>query len=211
MNEVPTEPSQSPKPVDAPADDVATPPIDTAAAALAEAEKRAIAAEQRINDLTAEMAQMKDNQLRALAEAENVRRRAMRERDDASKFAVSAFAKELLQVADNLRRALETVPQEARETDDYVKNLATGVEMTERQLIAAFEKVGVRRLEALGEPFDPNFHQVVFEVANSGKPGGTVVQVLQAGYTLHGRLLREAMVGVAKGDEAPVQGVDTVA
>ena len=148
--------------------------------------------------LEQEVSTLKDQLLRALAEVENVRRRAQREREDVSKYAVSNFAKDLLPVADNLRRALEAAPVEAREGDDVLKNLAVGVEATERQLAAAFERVGIRKIEPLGETFDPNFHQVMFEVENTGRPAGTVVQVLQAGYTIHGRLLREAMVGVAK-------------
>jgi len=163
-------------------------------------------AEQRAQSLEAEVSSLKDQLLRALAEAENIRRRAQREREDIAKYAVSGFAKELLSVADNLRRALEAVPADSRETDELLKTLATGVEATERQLCSAFDRVGIKKLEPLGAPFDPNFHQVMFEIENTGQSAGTVVQVLQAGYTIHGRLLREAMVGVAKrgeGDAAP--------
>ncbi len=168
-------------------------------------------AEQRVQSLEAEVSSLKDQLLRALAEAENIRRRAQREREDVSKYAVSAFAKELLSVADNLRRALEAVPADSRESDELLKNLATGVEATERQLSSAFDRVGIKKLEPLGAPFDPNFHQVMFEVENTGQGAGTVVQVLQAGYIIHGRLLREAMVGVAKrGTDDTSQGhVDT--
>lgn len=167
---------------------------------------------ERIVKLEAEVASLKDQVLRAMAEAENTRRRAQREREDTAKFAVSGFAKDLLAVADNLRRALESVPAEARENDEVMKNLAIGIEATERQLLAAFDRHGIRKLEPVGEAFDPNFHQVMFEIENTGKPAGTVVQVLQAGYTLHGRLLREAMVGVANrsADEAGAH-VDTKA
>lgn len=155
-------------------------------------------AEQRAQSLEAEVSSLKDQLLRALAEAENIRRRAQREREDIAKYAVSGFAKELLSVADNLRRALDAVPADSRETDELLKTLATGVEATERQLSSAFDRVGIKKLEPLGAPFDPNFHQVMFEIENTGQSAGTVVQVLQAGYTIHGRLLREAMVGVAK-------------
>ena len=170
-------------------------------------------AEQRAQTLEAEVSSLKDQLLRALAEAENIRRRAQREREDISKYAVSGFAKDLLAVADNLRRALEAVPADSRETDELLKNLATGVEATERQLSSAFDRVGIKKLEPLGAPFDPNFHQVMFEIVNTGQAAGTVVQVLQAGYTIHGRLLREAMVGVAKrGADEPAQAhVDTKA
>jgi len=159
----------------------------------------ALSPQDRIAALENELRAAKEQHLRALAEVENVRRRAQREREDVSKFAISGFAKELLAVADNLRRAIDAVPAAARETDEMLKGLVAGVEATERQLFASFERFGVKRMEPQGQPFDPNFHQVVFEMDAPGQTSGTVAQVLQAGYTLHGRLLREAMVGVAKG------------
>ncbi|ALG72012.1 molecular chaperone GrpE [Azospirillum thiophilum] len=169
--------------------------------------------EDRVAKLETEVAGLKDQLLRAMAETENTRRRAQRDREDASKFAVSSFAKELVTVADNLRRALDAVPAEGREQDEMLKGLAVGVEATERQLLAAFERAGIKKIDPAGELFDPNFHQVMFEIENTGKTAGTVVQVLQPGYTIHGRLLREAMVGVAKGgpNEAGGQHVDTKA
>ncbi|WP_119460741.1 nucleotide exchange factor GrpE [Rhodospirillaceae bacterium SYSU D60014] len=151
----------------------------------------------------AEAAQLKDQLLRALAETENVRRRAQRDREDASKFAVTGFAKDLLPVADNLRRALESLPAEAIEENELLKTLSEGVEMTERQLQAAFERHNIRKIEPLGEKFDSNLHQAMFEVPGSGEPAGTVVQLLQSGYLLNDRLLRPAMVGVAKSEPAP--------
>ncbi|MBY6265822.1 nucleotide exchange factor GrpE [Azospirillum sp. 412522] len=167
--------------------------------------------EDRVAALEAEVASLKDQLLRAMAETENTRRRAQRDREDASKFAVSSFAKELVSVADNLRRALDAVPADGREQDEMLKGLAVGVEATERQLFAAFDRAGIKKIDPTGEPFDPNFHQVMFEIENTGKAAGTVVQVLQPGYTIHGRLLREAMVGVAKGGDAGGQHVDTKA
>ena len=165
----------------------------------------------RVLTLEQEVSTLKDQLLRARAEVENIRRRAQREREDLSKYAISNFAKELLPVADNLRRALDAAPPEAREGSDMLKTLAVGVEATGRQLAAAFDRVGIRKLEPLGESFDPNFHQVMFEVESTGHPAGTVVQLLQAGYTIHGRLLREAMVGVAKrsADDAAKPHIDT--
>lgn len=148
----------------------------------------------------AEAAALKDQLLRALAEMENVRRRAQRDRDDAAKYGVSVFANDLLAVADNLRRALEALPAEALEADEYLRNLAAGVELTERQFLAALERHGVRKFEPLGEKFDSHLHQAVFEVPDTDQPAGTVVRLLQAGYMLHDRLLRPAMVGVAKGN-----------
>lgn len=164
----------------------------------------------RVVELEAQVAELKDQLLRAMAETENTRRRAQRDREDASKYAVSSFAKELVVVADNLRRALEAAPVESRENDDVVKNLVVGVEATERQLLSAFDRSGIVRLDPMGAVFDPNFHQVMFEIENTGQAAGTVIQVLQPGYTIHGRLLREAMVGVAKGDAVPGH-VDTKA
>ena len=150
----------------------------------------------------AEAAALKDQLLRALAEMENVRRRAQRDRDDAAKYGVSIFANDLLAVADNLRRALEAIPAEALEADEYLRNLAAGVELTERQFLAALERQGVRKFEPLGEKFDSHLHQAVFEVPDTDQPAGTVVRLLQAGYMLHDRLLRPAMVAVAKSSDA---------
>ncbi len=156
----------------------------------------------RIAELEAEVAKYKDQALRALAEQENVRRRAQRDREDALKFATSGFAKDLVTVADNLRRAIDSVPDVEASSSDLLKNLISGVSATERELLGAFEKHGIKKLDPMGEKFDHNFHQAIFELENTGKPAGTVVQVLQAGYTIHDRLLREAMVGVAKGPVA---------
>ncbi|WP_282183830.1 nucleotide exchange factor GrpE [Azospirillum sp. TSO35-2] len=185
----------------------------TEATAETTANTGAAPGEDRVAKLEAEVANLKDQLLRAMAETENTRRRAQRDREDAGKFAVSSFAKELVTVADNLRRALDAVPAEGREQDEMLKSLAVGVEATERQLFAAFDRAGIKKIDPTGEPFDPNFHQVMFEIENTGKSAGTVVQVLQPGYTIHGRLLREAMVGVAKGGANDVGGqhVDTTA
>jgi len=161
--------------------------------------------------LEAELADYKDRLLRALAETENIRRRGQREREDAQKYAVSGFAKDLLSAADNLRRALESLPEsEAR--DDKTRSLLAGVAATERELLAVFERHGIRRIDPKGERFDHNFHQAIFEAPNSGKPAGTIVEVLQPGYVLHDRLLRPAMVGVAKDGKPaePAERVDTV-
>ena len=165
-------------------------------------------AEGRIAELEAEVAKYKDQALRALAEQENVRRRAQRDREDALKFATSGFAKDLVTVADNLRRAIESVPEAQAAKDELLKGLMSGVSATERELLGAFEKHGIRKLDPMGEKFDHNFHQAIFELESTGKPAGTVVQVLQAGYTLHDRLLREAMVGVAKGPVAEAAASD---
>ena len=155
---------------------------------------------ERIAELEAETGKLKDQALRALAETENIRRRSEREREDTAKYAISGFAKSLLDAADNLRRAIDAVPAGAVEADAALKTLVDGVAATERQLLAAFERHGVTRIEPVGETFDPNFHQAMFELPGTGKPAGTIVQVMQPGYVLQGRLLRPAMVGVARGE-----------
>jgi molecular chaperone GrpE len=154
--------------------------------------------EERVVALEGELAEAQDRLLRALAETENTRRRAQRERTDAEKYGFARFAGDLLSVADNLRRALDSLP-EAEAKDDRTRGLLAGVAATERELLAAFERHGMKRLDPMGERFDHNFHQAVFEVENTGRPTGTIVEVLQPGYVLHDRLLRPAMVGVAKG------------
>jgi molecular chaperone GrpE len=153
-----------------------------------------------IEALKAENAELRDRLLRAVAEMENLRKRAEREVKDAGQYAISRFAHDLLGVGDNMRRALETVGGEARETADNVLiGLLDGVEMTERELLKTLDKHGVTRIAPQGEKFDPNFHQAMFEVPDETLPSGTVVQVMQPGYKIGERCLRPAMVGVSKG------------
>jgi molecular chaperone GrpE len=178
------------------------PPADESAANNnVEAE---LPAEARMAALEAELAEHKDRLLRALAETENTRRRAQREREDAAKYAISGFAKDLLSAADNLRRALDSLP-EATAGDERTRNLLAGVAATERELLAAFERHGIRRIDPVGEPFDHNFHQAIYEADRADRPVGTIIEVLQPGYLLHDRLLRPAMVGVAKGATDPAE------
>ena len=151
---------------------------------------------------------LKDQLLRALADAENARRRAKKDVEDARNYAISRFAQDLLGVADNLGRALENIPADKRESDDAVKALAEGVEMTARQFEAALGRHGITRIDPLGEKFDYNLHQALFETAETDQPDGTVVQVFQTGYRIGDRLLREAMVGVAKGGTQPAADED---
>jgi molecular chaperone GrpE len=153
----------------------------------------------REGELEAEVAKVKDQMLRALAESENIRRRAERERDEARRYGAVGLARDVLAVADNLRRALDLVPENARKQSELLDALLVGIEGTERQLLSAFDKHQIKKVEPLGERFDYNLHQAMFEVENTGKPPGTVVQVMQPGYVLLDRLLRPAMVGVAKG------------
>jgi molecular chaperone GrpE len=161
----------------------------------------------KIADLEKKAAEAQDKMLRALAESENVRRRGEKDRQDTAKFAVSAFARDMLSVADNLRRALVAISPEAREKNPELRNIHAGVEATERELLRALESNGIKRIDPLGEKFDPNLHEVMFETATSSAPPGTVVQVIDPCYMIHERLLRPARVGVAKGMEV-VAGVD---
>ena len=167
-------------------------------------------AQAKITALEEQVADLKNQVLRGLADAENTRRRAQKEREDTAKYAVSSFAKELVGVSDNLRRAVDTVPADIVQDNESIKTLIVGIEGIERQLASAFDRAGIKKIEPIGELYDPNFHQVIFEVADTGKPAGTVVQVLQAGYIIHDRLLREAIVGVARG-EPTERKVDTMA
>ena len=170
-------------------------------------------AEERVAALETELAEQKDHLLRALAETENVRRRAQREREDALKYAVAGFAKELLSVADNLRRALDSLP-ESEIRDERTRGLLAGVAATERELLSVFERHGIQRIDPDGERFDHNLHQAIFEAERPGKPSGMIIEVLQPGYVLHDRLLRPAMVGVAKenpGPGEPAESASTVA
>lgn len=178
----------------------------TPAATVAEAP--AAPAGPTVDSLQAEVADLKDKLLRSFAETENLRRRAEREREDTAKYAVTKFARDLTTVADNLRRAIDAVAAETRAADEAVANLLAGVEMTERELLAAFERVGITKIApAVGEKADPNKHEVLFEIPGTGQPGGSIVQVVQAGYQIADRLLRAAKVGVAKA-EAPAPAVD---
>tara|TARA_R100000005_G_scaffold96432_1_gene83285 strand:- start:20 stop:646 length:627 start_codon:yes stop_codon:yes gene_type:complete len=153
-----------------------------------------------IAEKDAEIADLKDKLLRAMAEVENMRRRAEREKQDAHNYAVTKFARDVLSVADNLRRAIDSVPEAARESGD-VKNILTGVELTESELLNTMEKHQIRKIDPKGEKFDPNMHQAMFEIEDPSVEPGTVLQVVQAGYSIADRLLRPAMVGVAKGGQ----------
>ncbi len=173
------------------------------------------APEDPITALESDVANLKDQLLRALAETENTRRRAAREHQDIIRYGVTNLVRDILAVADNLQRALDSVPADARTDNETVASLATGVELTGKEFLSALERHGVEKVEPLGEQFDHNKHQAMFEVEDTGQPAGTIVELLQPGYMLYDRLLRPAMVGVAKGDpEAPpedVEHIDTTA
>ena len=150
--------------------------------------------------LAKEAAEARDKMLRTLAEMENLRKRTAREVADARTYGISGFARDVLDIADNLQRALDAVPAEAKAAaDPGLKALIEGVELTERSLHNALEKNGVRKFDPAGEKFDPNVHQAMYEVPDPSVPAGTIAQVIQSGYMIGDRVLRPALVGVAKG------------
>jgi molecular chaperone GrpE len=171
------------------------------AVASGDAAAEAVAATPRPStSLDRELAEMKDRLLRALADMENMRKRTEREVADARAYGISAFARDILGVADNMHRAMQALEDELRaKADDATKALLEGVELTERELMNVLEKHGVKRIEPLNQKFDPNRHQAMFEVEDPSVPSGTVVQVMQSGYLIGERVLRPAMVAVSKG------------
>lgn len=183
-----SDPNKSAETENAAVQDVAAPA--EAAATEAQADEATV--------LAAENAALKDRILRTLAEMENLRRRTEKEVADSRAYAVTKFAADMLTVADNVRRAIESVPADRRD-GEAVKPFLEGVELTERDLLNTLERHGIRKVEPKGERFDPNRHQAMFEVEDPSVPAGTVLQVMQAGYVIGERVLRPAMVGVAKG------------
>jgi molecular chaperone GrpE len=176
------------------AEDAEAPPQDASPASEPAAPPEA--------DPAALAAELKDKLLRTLAEMENLRKRTAREVSDARAYGVTSFARDLLGVADNMRRALEALKPAMRESaEPGVKAFIEGVELTERELEKALEKNGVRQFDPRGEKFDPNFHQAMFEVPNASVPAGSIVEVVQPGYRIGERVLRPALVGVSKGGQ----------
>lgn len=167
-------------------------------AAAEEDEAHEPSPEELIEQLQAELAEAQEERLRALAEAENTRRRTAREAENLRKYAVEPLARNLLSVVDNLHRALEAVPADKAEADGDLKNLRTGVELTVKELDSVFERSKIEVIDPAGELFDPNLHQAMFEIPTADAEPGTVMQVVAKGYRLHDRLIRAAMVGVAK-------------
>ena len=155
---------------------------------------------------------MRDRWMRSLAEMENVRRRTEREVTDAKQYGITGFARDMVGVSDNMRRALDALPAELRDSADPALNaLLEGVELTDRELNKALEKHGVKKLDPKGQKFDPHFHQAMFELPDPNVPSGTVVQVVQEGYVIGDRVLRPALVGVAKGGPKAAANDDTPA
>lgn len=174
--------------------------LDDAAASLDDAAK--------IAALEVELAEAKERTLRALAEVENTRKRSERAQQDANKFAVTGFAKDMLDVADNMRRAIDAVPADQVDGNEQVKMLIEGIQATQSVILRAFEKHGIEVIAPEQGRFDPNMHEVMFEAEMPGVPAGSIIQLLEPGYALNGRLLRPARVGVSKGDPSG-HAVDT--
>ena len=162
----------------------------------------------------AEIADLKDKLLRALADIENLRRRSQKEREDALKYASANFARDMLSVADNLRRAIESIPEEGDPDGAALVGFIEGIALTEKDLLSALERHKITKIEPMGEKFDPQFHEALFEIPTNDAASGTVMQVMETGYTIHDRLLRPAKVGIAKAapaDAGPGDQVNTTA
>ena len=176
-------------------------PVDPATAAASAPEAEPV---DPVAALTAENQALKDKVLRTLADMENLRRRTEKEMADARTYAVAQFAQDMLTVTDNLRRALDSVTEESRQTADTgLKSMLEGVELTERDLLKTLERHHIRKIHPQGERFDPNLHQAMFEAEDPALPAGTVTQVVQSGFVIGERLLRPALVGVSKGGAKP--------
>jgi molecular chaperone GrpE len=174
-------------------------PPEQASGTITDVEAIARALQAVIEEKDIEIAALKDQALRALAETENTRRRAERELGDMSKYAVTGFARDLVSVLENLQRAIDSAPAELKASQPAVANLVVGIEMTLSELLGVFNRQGIERIDPMGQKFDHNFHQAIAQIDTPDAEAGTVVQVLQAGYKIHDRLLRPAMVGVAAG------------
>jgi molecular chaperone GrpE len=183
----------------------AAPPAQDTAAEGGKSPQEVIAA------LQAENAELKDRWLRAHAEVENIRKRAEREREDAAKYSITKLARDIVAVGDNFQRAIDAVPAGAAERDSALKSFLEGVTMTERELLNALDRHGIRRVQPLNEPFNPHLHQAVAQVPRTDVPTGTIVEVYQAGYMIEDRVLRPAMVGVAQGGPKPSPAPDGAA
>lgn len=187
---------------------------DNAEETISEADSFAEENQDAIQILQEQLDKTKEQMIRALAEAENTRKRAIKDKEDATRFAISRFSKDLLPVADNLKRALDSIPADLLEEHDALKNLVDGIQATERELLRCFETNGIEKVEPLDQPFDPNFHEVMFEAPIPEKQAGTIIQVIEPGYVLNGRILRPARVGIAKNmgtaNESPSEPGQTI-
>ena len=160
-------------------------------------EKAEISSEELIEKLNEEITSLKDQRLRAIAELENFRKRAEKDQSDALKYGISNFAKEIIDIRDNIERAQSSISDEAK-SNESIKSVIEGIDLIVQSVISTFEKIGIKKIESLNEKFDHNLHQAMMEIENDDLEPGTIVQELIPGYTLHDRLLRPAMVGVSK-------------
>ena len=173
--------------------------------------KASPASEEIIAQLQAEIVDLKDRVLRAHAEADNMRKRAEREKEDTAKYAITRFARDIVGLTDNFRRAIGAIPAGAAEQDPALKSFLDGVTMIEREFLNVLERHAIKQISPLGEIFNPYLHQAVMETLNADVAAGTVVQVFQPGYTIEDRVLRPAMVVVAKGGQKPGKPIDATA
>ena len=179
-------------------------PNEQAGAAEPTAEQKdARSPEELIAALQSEIAELKDKWLRAHADVDNLRKRMEREKEEIAKYAVTRLARDIITVGDNFQRAIDAVPADAAQKDPVLKSFLDGVTLTERELVNALERHGIKRQQPMNEPFNPHLHQAVMEVPRADVPEGTVVQVFQPGFMIEDRVLRPAMVGVAKGGPKP--------
>ena len=162
-----------------------------------EKEEEEIAPEDLIEKLNEEITDLKDQRLRAIAELENFRKRAEKDQSDALKYGISNFAKEIINIRDNIERAQNSISEEAK-NNEAIKSVIEGIDLIAQSVVSTFEKIGIKKIESLNEKFDHNLHQAMMEIENDDLEPGTIVQELIPGYTLHDRLLRPAMVGVSK-------------
>ena len=160
-------------------------------------EEAEISPEDLIEKLNEEIAGLKDQRLRAIAELENFRKRAAKDQSDALKYGISNFAKEIINIRDNIERAQSSISDEAK-NNEAIKSVIEGIDLIAQSVVSTFEKIGIKKIESLNEKFDHNLHQAMMEIENEELEPGTIVQELIPGYTLHDRLLRPAMVGVSK-------------
>jgi len=156
-----------------------------------------ISSEDLIEKLNEEITSLKDQRLRAIAELENFRKRAEKDQSDALKYGISNFAKEIINIRDNIERAQSSISDEAK-NNEAIKSVIEGIDLIAQSVVSTFEKIGIKKIESLNEKFDHNLHQAMMEIENEELEPGTIVQELIPGYTLHDRLLRPAMVGVSK-------------
>jgi molecular chaperone GrpE len=180
------------------------PPTDNEAGPAPDTQPEPAAAPKPSTSLDRELAETKDRLLRTLADMDNMRKRTEREIAESRTYGISAFARDILGVADNMHRAMQALDDELRaKADEATKALLEGVELTERELMNVLDKHGVKRIDPMGQKFDPNRHQAMYEIEDLSVPPGSVIQVMQAGYLIGDRVLRPALVAVAKGGAKP--------